>query len=199
MPQPTESPTPGSYKVFVSSTFLDNQERRQLVADAITQAGMVWHGMEIFTAETRPIAEVCERYAREADVLVGIIAWRSGSCPPDSEKSYTELEYDAAKKASRPRLMFLLDPDLPVYPNKDYDQGPEQLEKQIKLKKFKDRIAQDQLPASFTETTLQTKVYSALLKWRREIETADGPRAPEAQTAPCATHLMMTKAGRQIG
>ncbi len=42
-----------SYKVFVSSSYLDNQERRKLVQDAITMAGMVWHGMEIFTASTR--------------------------------------------------------------------------------------------------------------------------------------------------
>jgi len=41
------------YKVFVSSTYLDNQERRKLVQDAIAMAGMVWHGMEIFTASTR--------------------------------------------------------------------------------------------------------------------------------------------------
>jgi len=33
------------YKVFVSSMFLDNQERRKLVQDAITMAGMVWHGI----------------------------------------------------------------------------------------------------------------------------------------------------------
>jgi hypothetical protein len=55
------------YKVFVSSTYLDNQERRKLVQDAITMAGMVWHGMEIFTASTRPMAEECLRYAGEAD------------------------------------------------------------------------------------------------------------------------------------
>ena len=33
------------YKVFVSSTYLANQERRKLVQDAITMAGMVWHGV----------------------------------------------------------------------------------------------------------------------------------------------------------
>ena len=66
------------YKVFVSSTFLDNQERRKLVQDAITSAGMVWHGMEIFTASTRPTVEECLRYAKEADLLVGIIASRYG-------------------------------------------------------------------------------------------------------------------------
>ena len=95
-----------SYKVFVSSTYLDNIERRKVVQDAITMAGMVWHGMEIFTASTRPTVEECLRYAREADVLVGIIAWRYGWIPENSDKSITEMEYDAAKE----RLMFVLDP-----------------------------------------------------------------------------------------
>ena len=40
------------YKVFISSTYLDNEERRKIVRDAVTIAGMVWHGMEIFTAST---------------------------------------------------------------------------------------------------------------------------------------------------
>lgn len=66
------------YKVFVSSTYRDNEERRKLVQDVITRAGMVWHGMELFAASTRPVVEECLRYAREADVLVGIIAHRYG-------------------------------------------------------------------------------------------------------------------------
>jgi hypothetical protein len=78
-----QTPPPASekrrpYKVFVSSTFLDNQDRRKLVQDAITMAGMVWHGMEIFTASTHPTVEECLRRVREADLLVGIIAWRYG-------------------------------------------------------------------------------------------------------------------------
>ena len=46
---PTAKPTTSNarhlYKVFVSSTYLDNKKRRQIVRDAITTAGMVWHGM----------------------------------------------------------------------------------------------------------------------------------------------------------
>ncbi len=49
------------YKVFVSRLFLDNPERCKPVQDAIAMAGMVWHGMEIFTASTRPTAEECLR------------------------------------------------------------------------------------------------------------------------------------------
>ncbi len=59
-----------SYKVFVSSTYLDNIERRRIVQDAVTMAGMVWHGMELFEANAKPTRKVCIKYANEADVLV---------------------------------------------------------------------------------------------------------------------------------
>ena len=95
------------YRVFVSSTYRDNEERLKVVADAITTAGMVWDGMKLFTASTRPTVEECLKSAEEADVLVGIIAWRYG-WEPDGKKSITEMEYDAAKE----RLMFQLDPNL---------------------------------------------------------------------------------------
>jgi hypothetical protein len=121
-----QTPPPGPegrrpYKVFVSSTYLDNQERRKLVQDAITMAGMVWHGMEIFTASTRPTVEECLRNAEEADLLLGIIAWRYG-WESDGRKSITEMGYEAAKE----RLMFLIDSKLPVNPEEDFDPGNEQ-------------------------------------------------------------------------
>jgi formylglycine-generating enzyme required for sulfatase activity len=180
----TRTPPPAaesSYKVFVSGTFLDNQERRKLVQDAITVAGMVWHGMEIFTASTRPTVEECLRYVKEADLLVGIIAWRYG-WEPDGQKSITEMEYEAAKE----RLMFLIDPKLPVDMEKDIDPGEERWDKQKKLAAFKERISSDQMPALFTETTLQAKVLSALNEWRRqrEPEPMQQPTAPKGVSAP---------------
>jgi len=66
------------YKVFVSSKYRDNEERRKTVQEAITMDEMVWHVMEILSAGTRPTVEECLRYAREADLLVGIIARRYG-------------------------------------------------------------------------------------------------------------------------
>jgi hypothetical protein len=57
------------YKVFVSGTFVDNKERRKLVQDAIAMADIVWHGMDIFTASTRPTVEESLRYAREAGLF----------------------------------------------------------------------------------------------------------------------------------
>ncbi|MDR4504091.1 MAG: SUMF1/EgtB/PvdO family nonheme iron enzyme [Candidatus Scalindua sp.] len=158
-----------SYKVFVSSTFLDNKERRRTVEDSITMAGMVWHGMEFFEASTRPVVEECLRHAREADVLVGIIAHRYG-WEPDGMKSITEMEYDAVKE----RLMFLIDPELPVNQQKDYDEGSDKWKKQEKLEAFKQKISRDQIPAVFNETTLGAKVLDSLNKWRAKREEVSG-------------------------
>jgi len=167
------------YKVFVSSTYLDNEERRKLVQDAITMADMVWHGMEIFTASTQPTVEECLRYAREADLLVGIIARRYG-WEPGGRKSITEMEYDAAGE----KLMFLIDPNLPVNTERDFDTGDERWDKQKKLDAFKKRIAGDQMPALFTETTLQAKVLAALNRWRNKHEPKPPQQAKETTGAP---------------
>ncbi len=165
---------PRRYKVFVSSTYLDNVERRKVVEEAITMADMVWHGMEIFTATTRPTVDECLRYAREADVLVGIIAWCYGWIPEDSDTSITEMEYDAARE----RLMFV--PQSTVFDSeKDCDPGPEKWIKQDKLAAFKARLSLDQMPARFTETNLGAKVLKALQDWRADREGDGEPLEEE--------------------
>ena len=88
------------YKVFVSSTYRDNEERRKAVQEAITMAGMVWHGMEIFTASTRPTAAKDQRHAGKVGVLVGIIARRCGWIPEGSEVFITEMVYDIDRSAA---------------------------------------------------------------------------------------------------
>lgn len=187
-----------TYKVFVSSTYIDNQERRRIVQDVIARAGMVWHGMELFTASTRPVVEECLRYVREADVLVGIIAHRYG-WEPDGKKSITEMEYDEAKE----RLMFLIDQKLPVLPESDYDQE-DKWKKQEKLEAFRKKIAQDQVPAApFTETTLGQIVLDSLNKWREKKEGvgekekpphADGTSSPSTPDLEKEIHAYCQKA-----
>ena len=174
---------PRRYKVFVSSTYLDNIERRKVVQDAITMAEMVWHGMEIFTAGTRTTVEECLRCAREADVLVGIIAWRYGWIPENCEKSITEMEYDAAKE----RLMFVVDPRLPVNPEEDFDPCRKDLRSSRSSHEFKQRFSQDQIPALFNETTLQAKVLKALQDWRQRREGPPQADLPELETPPRVT------------
>ena len=177
------------YTVFISSTFLDNQDRRKLVEDAILRAGMQPVGMERFTASAHPVVEECERPARECEVYLGIIAHRYGWIPPGREVSITELEYDAARAAGRPRLMFEIDGSIP-HLKKDEDEGPGRGAKQDLLDAFKARYGKDQMPTPFTEINLAVKVLHALTRWREEQEgTAPAPSAVVPVSAEAVREL----------
>ncbi|MFV2081901.1 MAG: SUMF1/EgtB/PvdO family nonheme iron enzyme [bacterium] len=66
--------------------------------------------------------------------------------------------------------MFRLDPSLPVNPEKDFDPGPQKWRKQEKLDAFKKRFSEDQMPALFNESTLQSKVLCGLQQWEKRKE-----------------------------
>ncbi|MFZ4699413.1 MAG: SUMF1/EgtB/PvdO family nonheme iron enzyme [Candidatus Methylumidiphilus sp.] len=168
--------------VFISSTFLDNEERRKLVEDAIIRAKMLPVGMERFTASEDPIVEECQRQARECDVFLGIIAHRYGWIPDGLEFSITELEYDAAKLAGRPRLMFEIAASVLIDREKDYDQGANRWAKQEKLDAFKTKYAKDQMPARFEENRLSGMVVQALHDWNKKHKVGNTAPAtkPEA-------------------
>jgi formylglycine-generating enzyme required for sulfatase activity len=176
-----------SIRVFISSTYIDNAERRKVVADAVARAGMQPVGMERFNPSHRPTVEECERLARACDVYVGIVAHRYGWIPDGRETSITEIEYDAAKAAGRPRYVLEIDPELPVYPDKDFDPGPERWTKQQKLEAFRKKYRADQMPGLFKETTLSGMVVQCLNDWRRErqetAKAAPRKKAPAARRA----------------
>ena len=170
-----------NFKVFISSTYLDNKKRRELVQKAILDAGMFPVGMERFTARRNPTVDYCQKMATEADVLVGIIAHRYGWIPKKRAISITEIEYKAAKGAEKDRLMFQINPSLPVHMDKDFDQGPDKFKKQEKLEKFKTKFSKDQMPTFFTEEELGQKVLKALIDWRKEKEAEISPKQADIQ------------------
>jgi len=175
------------YNVFVSSTFIDNQERRKTVEDAILVAGMLPVGMERFTADTRPTVEYCTTKAAECNLLVGIVAWRYGWIPKGQKISITEMEYDAARDAGKDRLMFVLDPSLP-FSQKDFDQDEDKWDKQKKLEAFKKKFSKDAMTAHFNETTLGTRVLAALNDWRLQKEAGKKkPTRPKKAEPTCKT------------
>jgi len=162
-----------AYRVFISSTYLDNRGRRKVVQDAILHAGMTPVGMERFTASTEPTVEECLRLSRECDLMVGIIAWRYGWVPPGHERSITELEYEAQPE----RLMFVIDDSVSVDPRTDYDPGPDRWDLQKQLDEFKQRISGDQMPAPFgSDSALGMLVLQALHEWRERHRERGGGR-----------------------
>ncbi len=94
--------------VFLSSVALGLDEYRDAAYRAIEGLdGYHCDRMEDFGARDAPPIEVCLKRVRSADIFVGLVGQRYGSCPPGSETSYTEAEYGAAEEAGMPTLMFV--------------------------------------------------------------------------------------------
>jgi len=178
-------------RVFISSTYLDNRQRRELVRGAIERAGMIAVGMETFEACDRPTVAECKRRAVDCDVFLGIVAHRYGWEPegqePGHEKSITWLEYEAARTAGRPCLMFQIDPALP-FTKADMDAPPDIWAKQAKLDKFHALFSSHQMPAPFQENTLQAMVLDSLNKWwereQAEAEQTSAVATPHSTGGP---------------
>ena len=83
-------------KIYVSSTFNDLQEFREQVRTSLRSMGHEDIAMEYYTAgEKRPVDKCLDDVAN-ADIYVGIFAWRYGYIPDGYDRSITEQEYRKA-------------------------------------------------------------------------------------------------------
>ncbi len=89
-------------QVFVSSTFTDLSSERQSAVEAILTAGHIPAGMELFTSGDESQMEVIKQWIDESDVYLLILGGRYGSVEPNSNKSYTQLEYEYAISLDKP-------------------------------------------------------------------------------------------------
>src|SRR5258708_31697552 len=92
--------------VFLSSVTKGIQHYRDAVYRAIEGLdGYHCVRMEDFGARPSDSDYVCRAKVAECDIFVGILSHEYGSCPPGSDKSYTEREYDTATAAGKPTTM----------------------------------------------------------------------------------------------
>ena len=85
------------YQVFISSTYQDLINYRQAAYDLVTSEGFFPAGMENFLASSQYPAEYIKRVIDSSDYYILIIGQRYGSIIPDSNISFTEMEYEYAK------------------------------------------------------------------------------------------------------
>ena len=159
--------------VFLSSTGRDLTVYRDAVYRAIEGLdGYHCVRMEDFGARDWAAADFCRAKVAACDVFVGIVGHVYGSCPPRSEQSFTEREYDAAVSDSKPRLMFLAPEDFPLPANL-----VESDEKRAKQRQFRERVNQERVRDAFrSPEELARQVIQALRNWEQNPPTGTGAR-----------------------
>ena len=103
-------------RIYLSSTFEDLKAHRAAVFAALERAGLEVERMEGYAAADQRPLDLCLRGVARADVYVGVLGWRYGYRPPAGHgnadgRSITELEFRAAGRNDKPRLMFVAHPD----------------------------------------------------------------------------------------
>lgn len=94
------------YQVFVSSTYQDLIEERQKVIEALLGKNCFPVGMEYFPAANDDQFTVIKKLIDRCDYYILIIGGRYGSIEPNSEKSYTQLEFEYAISKGIPVASF---------------------------------------------------------------------------------------------
>jgi hypothetical protein len=101
-------------RVYISSSYKDLRDHRAAVDLALRRMGHEVVGMEQYVAEGMTPVDRSLSDVRGSDAYLVIVAWRYGYVPTvanPSQRSITELEYEAALGAGIPILVFLLDPE----------------------------------------------------------------------------------------
>ena len=95
------------FQVFISSTYTDLAEERQVAVEAILNAGHIPAGMELFKAGNA-IKETIKKWINDSDVYMLILGGRYGTVDNSTQISYTQWEYEYALSINKPTFAIVL-------------------------------------------------------------------------------------------
>jgi hypothetical protein len=187
--------TEPTIRVFVSSTQEDQYERHRQVVEIVEAfPRLEAETQHRFTAEVIDSVRGDREKVQRCVLVVFLLAHRYGSIPAGQDKSYVELEYDAAVEVETrvDRLVFYLDetvvPPSPKKGERNVDDGEDWPLRYHRQKELKRRATSHPNPQAtpFTDLDLPGKVVRALLHWaeRRGITLVAEPKLPPAPTHP---------------
>ena len=180
---------PGQITAMISSTALDLPEHRKAAFDACLKEWFHPIGMEHLPPRDATGVQVSLEMIDQADVYIGIYAWRYGWVPDfdNPEKvSITEMEFNRAveRKVSgklQEILVLVMDDDHPIRA-KDKEDGEEA---QRKLKEFKQRAMNGRVALKFDSVEdLRSKLIHALGDLKHSIKLPDEPITVEVTPEP---------------
>ncbi len=170
---------PGQLTAMISSTALDLEQHRPAVEAACIGAGVFPIWMKHLPARDADGVKVSLEMVEQADLYIGVYAWRYGWVPDGGDKSITELEFDHAvqRKADgklRELLIFTAHDDHP-FTKKDIEADTTA---QAKLAAFKARACDGRVKKDFSSVEeLRRLVSDALHEFiaRQPIEDSTTP------------------------
>jgi hypothetical protein len=131
--------------------------------------------MEDFGARDTDPDSFCRSRVADCDIFVGILGQQYGSIHPESGKSYTEREYEAAVDAGKPRLLFLAPKDFPVQAHLIEDDPTRR-----RQEAFRERAQKDRHVAFFTtEDELGREVLQAIHNCKEGLEKQMSSSPPQ--------------------
>ena len=165
--------------VMISITARDLPEHREQVRLGCERAGFEPREMmENLTALDTDALDISLQMVDEADVYIGVFAYRYGYVPDGQNLSITEIEYNRAVENEKPRLIFFIHEDHPVT-GKDVETG----DGATRLETLKGRIGKRRVAAYFkSPEDLRAHVVEALTKQRKQLE-AEEPGKPSKSDA----------------
>jgi len=165
--------------IYLSSTYEDLKDYRRVVVEALRKSGHDIVAMEDYVATDQRPVDKCLRDVQQADIYVGLFAFRYGYIPPPQHKnpdglSITELEFRHAEAHIKPCLTFVVN-DATPWP-RTFDDAHTAEEKGERIKTLRQHLLTEKLASSFsTPHELAALVLAALANHLKEHERQDPP------------------------
>lgn len=172
-------------QIFISSTYTDLIEERQSAVQAVLRAGNIPAGMELFSAGNKSQLETIKKWIDESDIYMLILGGRYGSLEPDSQLSYTEIEYQYAVDSEKPYFAVVLDDEMIESKVKKYGQSILELDNQDKYKKFKNLVLSKICRICASESDIKLAILESIIDIQNQynlIGWIKGDEVPDNST-----------------
>src|SRR5260370_27930473 len=101
---------------FISSTYLDLQDFRTKVEGALARIEANFRSMKYFGSSEGEPLELCLQKLRQYNYYIGIIGHRCGAVHDSLKLSYTEIEYEEAKRLNLRRRVYFANSSVSILP-----------------------------------------------------------------------------------
>ncbi len=173
------------HQIFISSTYTDLIEERSKIIELILNLYEIPIGMEMFSADNDEQWKTIQNTIDNSDYYLLIIGHRYGSLTNEGI-SYTEKEFDYAKKIGKPILTYVRENDVPTLPH----QREEDPQKKEKLAAFIDKVLGNSMSEFWRDKSdLSTKVAIALPKTFKTSPTLGWVRSDHVNSSKITEEL----------